>query len=206
MVANIEATYYAAKQYPSLWMSGLDWYDRAHAQASAIAARQRVSLPVTAGIIAALSPRNPWERNLIDAENCLKAIAVGKAANDFKVATFDRNKDKAIAIAKGADPLSVLSPLKTGCFYQNLINPADPATVTVDGHAALVALNRLLDANSSVKMSKFLYQTIADAYRQATLEINADSLESDILPSQCQAVCWVYVRVLKGIDKTFDIE
>lgn len=72
LVANIKATYYQCKQYPSLYQSGLDWYQNAHNQAVAIAARHNANIDTVCGVISALSPRNNWERNLIDAELCIK--------------------------------------------------------------------------------------------------------------------------------------
>lgn len=177
LVANIKATYYQCKQYPSLYQSGLTWYQKAHNQAVAIAARHNTRIDTVCGIISALSPRNRWERNLIDAELCIKVARAGGDINDFKVGTFNRNKENALLIAEGNSPLTVLNGNKTRAFYANLHNPRDPHTVAVDGHAIHIALGKLAPLHKAPALSDKMYSLFARAYQQATREINVDSLE-----------------------------
>ena len=56
---------------------GCDWYPSALAIASRIADKYNLRTEVVAGIIAALSPNNRWERNIIDAEAIIKCWAAG---------------------------------------------------------------------------------------------------------------------------------
>lgn len=200
LVANITASYYQAIQYPLVVDAGLSWYSTARNQAVRIAARNRVSVECAAGIISALSPRNRWERNLLDADLLLKNVAVGNL--EFKVSTFHENKSRAIAIANGTKPLDVLSGNKTRAFYQNILTPDHPHIVTVDIHAFYIALGARTIAYN---LSDAQYAIFANAYRTACKRINKESLERVVLPSQVQAVTWTHYRVIHGFDKSFEV-
>ena len=52
---------------------GVAWYSIALATAEYMAEKYGLSADTCAGVIAALSPNNRWERNIIDAENIIKA-------------------------------------------------------------------------------------------------------------------------------------
>ena len=52
---------------------GVAWYSVAYDTAINMAERYGLSADTCAGVIAALSPNNRWERNIIDAENIIKA-------------------------------------------------------------------------------------------------------------------------------------
>ena len=76
---------------------GANWYRNANCIAEAIAIKTGLSIRKVAGVIAALLPRNRWERNFIDAEQlCLLYSVDGvDAAKQLKVSTFNGNKQKA---------------------------------------------------------------------------------------------------------------
>ena len=76
---------------------GMTWYERAYAAAVRLADQYEIKIDTAAGVIAALSPRNKWTRNLIDAENLIATfVAAGaEAAADVKCCTFGKNKKKA---------------------------------------------------------------------------------------------------------------
>jgi hypothetical protein len=206
VAANIKSSYYAATQYPTIYEVGLNWYAEANRLARDITRRNCTSIETTIGVISALSVRNPWDNNLLDAELCLKAVARGKTASQFKVRTFDQGKHKAIAIALGQNPLDVLTSNKQRSFYLNILKPFDPHIVTVDGHAANIGLGKLASLDQAPGLSDSAYQFFSTAYRQACHEINADSREENIIPPQLQAVTWTYYRVIRGIDKTVLID
>ena len=200
-IGHIKACYYAAKQYPSLYEEGLYWYFDAQRIAGDMARRNRVSLQSAVGVIAALSPNNKWKRNLIDAENCLKVVAAGGWDSDFKASTYGQNKLKAWWIASEKSPDEILGGNKVRSFYANILVPDDPFTVTIDGHAVAIALGARIPLSKSPQLSDKQYEAVAEAYRQATVEINADSLtKSDLLPSQVQAVTWTYYRFLHSLN------
>lgn len=204
--ANIKAIYYQALQYPSLAEEGLNWYVIANQKAEAIANRfYMLSLPKVCGVIAALSPNNRWERNLIDAELLLKHAVKNGRISDFKTGTYDRNKGKAWMIAHGASPLEVLGGNKVRAFYQCLLNPQNQDTVCVDSHAINIALGRQAPIAHTPTLTPDKFKLLAGCYCIATQEINADSLEKSVLPLQVQSATWAYYRVLRGLDARFSI-
>lgn len=205
-ISNIRAAYYQALQYPSLAEEGLNWYAIAHAKAEAIANRlHMVSLIKVCGIIAALSPNNRWERNLVDAELLLKHAIQGDKIDSFKTGTYDHNKSKAWAIAHGISPLDILGGNKVRSFYQCLINPQICDVVCIDSHATNICLGRLAPISRTPTLSSAKFELLAHCYTVATQQINADSLESDVLPLQVQALTWTYYRVVRGLDARYSI-
>lgn len=70
----------------------------------------------------------------------------------------------------------------------------------MDGHALAIALGMRIVLSDVRGMSDKQYNLVEDAYRQACKEINIDRLiGQELLPSQVQAVCWVYYRFIHGI-------
>ena len=62
---------------PSELQHGLTWYEQAKVYGQVIADKYEIPLHISVGVIAALSPTNKWERNLIDAENMVKIFIDG---------------------------------------------------------------------------------------------------------------------------------
>ena len=201
LISNIRAAYYQAAQHPSILDAGMAWYENAYLACDVISVRHRVSIEAVAGIVAALSPRNSWERSLVDCETILRAAGNNKTGADIKVCTFPRNKAKALNIAYGASPDAVLSGNKIRDFWFNILHPADESVVVVDGHAYHIALGRLAPLDKVPSLTDGQYQLLGDAYRAAAAQINQDSLEGDVLPCQVQAVTWTYYRVVRGVDR-----
>ena len=121
---------------------GKQWYATASFFAMELSNRYDISHYVCAGVIAALSPRNKWDRNCLDAENLISVYvnAGAEACDDVKVCTFGKNKAKAIAILGYAFDASVsvdvvksiLSGPKLCEFFSCIIGLDD---VCIDGHA-----------------------------------------------------------------------
>lgn len=199
LMANIKATYYQAIQYSAIEDMGLTWYANANLEAVKLAKRYNVSLDSTCGIIAALSPNNRWERNLIDAESLLLAVTRQRPIHSFKCCTYNQNKLKAWQIANGEDPRFVLSGNKVTAFYQCILNPSDYSTVCIDSHAANIALGRFATVAATPALSDRDYANFARAYRRVTRWINIDG-DRQVLPMQVQATTWVYYRAVRGID------
>lgn len=153
---------------------GLSWYAGAHAIAC-----EAGDVRKGAGILSALSPRMPWDRNVKLARIAFHMPLTGGA--------LGMSIQKANAIREGADPTIALGKgLKTLSFYVNILNPADAFTVTVDTHAIKVAG---IDRDS---VGKKLYNAIADGYREAAEYVG-------ILPQQMQAITWTTWRRERGI-------
>lgn len=175
---------------------GLSWYGRAQQVARRIAEiNDDICYRTVAGVIAALSPNNRWERNVADAEALIKVFTCGGDCDALKVSTFGKNKAKAIAILKGADPLDVLGGNKVRAFYQCIMQED---AVCVDGHAYSVWLGQRVPTSKTPSISDKLYAKIAEDYRLATKEI-IDITGDFYLPYQIQAITWVAWRnLIKG--------
>jgi hypothetical protein len=119
---------------------GANWYPQAFASIGAIAGAYYLSARTVAGVVAALSPRNKWTRNLIDAEQLIRIYkAAGlEEASQYKVCTFNRNKLKALQILD-QDPTDpdrirdILNGPKLVEFYNCITGNVDE--VCIDGHA-----------------------------------------------------------------------
>ena len=76
---------------------GVDWYATALKIASRIASKYGTTTEVAAGVIAALSPNNRWERNIIDAEAMIKCWSAGGTDEDIlavKVCTYTKMQER----------------------------------------------------------------------------------------------------------------
>jgi hypothetical protein len=195
-VDNIKAIYQLATLTEQ--QDGISWYPAARQIARNLADRHGIHPAEVAGVIAALSPRNRWERNVQDADSLIAAYQAGgpEQAQLTKVCTFGANKAKAIRILEAgvltdADVLAILSGPKLKEFYSCIQGIAD---VCIDGHAFCIwAANRtgLKDVPAiGVKLRREIkadYQTAAD--------------ELGLTPSACQAITWCAWRRIHGVTK-----
>lgn len=196
---NILAVFFSAG--PAEIEEGLRWYSNANQIARKIAASYLGhNYERAAGVIAALSPNNRWERNARDAEALIKAFVNGADPNIVKVSTFGKNKQKAIDILNGGDPTTVLGGRKVLAFYNCIIGAED---VCVDGHAYSVWIGQRVATSKTPKISSTLYDKIAADYRLATKQINIICANGGsrqfYRPSDVQAITWVtWRRLVKG--------
>lgn len=156
---------------------GLAWYADAHTLAVALDSRNPLR---AAGVIAALSVKQDWSRNVVLAT---RAFAEGHASGTlgFCVKAADR-------ILAGESVDDVLKGDKTNNFAHVIADPTDAHAVVVDRHAFDIALGRVTDDETRGILSrKGVYDTFADAYREAAAVLGYS-------PSQVQAVTWVVWR------------
>jgi hypothetical protein len=154
---------------------GMTWYKDAHFRTKRLATALKIPHYKVIGVLSALSPRNKWDRNMVDTVNVLRK---GKKA---KVATFSANKEKALRIIKAQSPNEVeqiLNGRKTQSFYRNILMPTLPTTVTID----LWAYRSL-----GLEQVNKNYSKAENAYKEVAKEIG-------ILPHQLQAIIWSKVR------------
>ena len=152
-----------------------------------------------AGVIAALSPNNKWERNVNDADRLCRAFTLGghSATDSVKVSTYGANKVKALRILAGEFPLNVLGGLKVRAFYQCIIGCND--SVCIDGHAYAIWAGDRIATTKTPKISAKLYAAIAVDYIKAAETINS-ILGSDYTAAQIQAITWLtYRRLVKDL-------
>ena len=171
---------------------GRDWYPRANRIASAISAsyQRRCSIETAAGVLAALSPNNRWDKNVRDAEALTKVICAGGDPDSIKVSTFNKNKKKAVEILSGEHPLNVLGGLKVRSFYQCILgNDA----VCVDGHAYSIWTGQRVPTTKTPSISEKLYEKIETDYRLAAEQISSITGEC-YTAREVQAITWVVWR------------
>lgn len=129
-----------------------------------------------AGIIAALSPRMPWDRNV--------SLAMD-AGNGNVHGALSASLAKVQAILDGTDPESVLPmTAKTGYFFTNISDPDNGDAITVDVWAHRIATG---DCKSAGPRSTRDYAECAEAYRIV-------ARESGELGHVVQASTWNWAR------------
>lgn len=170
----ILATFRAAD--PDAFVTGYTWYAHAYETAEKIGQQTGLDARTVAGVIAALSPQNGWEKNITGAQAaCHARSAAGLHTS--------RQTEKADAILAGADPLDVLNGPKERAFFGNIADPDDDAPVTIDRHAHDIAVGRRFGDEDRGLSSMYRYANLALAYRRAARVLG-------IAPNVVQAVTW----------------
>lgn len=177
LIENITDVFNRASQ--SEVEDGLFWYPTAQQIASEIAAGD---IERGAGVIAALSPMMPWDRNVMLAR---QAFETGIASGGLGA-----NVRKAQAILDGAAPLDILGGDKVRTFYGNIVNPWG-AGVTIDRHAYDIAVG-IKHGDKRPGIGKGVYREFAAAYVEAAKSIG-------IFPLELQAITWTVWRREHGI-------
>lgn len=151
--------------------AGARWYDEAGDLAITLAARHGRTVEQTASVIAALSPRTTWSRNVAGAALLL-------AEDEVLPGLIGRNVTQARdALDRGFDALT--GP-KTSRFARNIAG--DRESVTVDVWAARVAG---LDEDLLQRVGA--YDAVEHAYRLAARRRGVD-------PATIQATTWIVAR------------
>lgn len=176
--AKIIAVYETAD--PNMISAGHAWYDAAHALAVEL---DPANPRRAAGVLAALSPRTPWKRNVVMAR---AAYATGTATGGLGTSCRAANR-----ILAGEDPLDVLRAAKVRAFFTLIADPTDRHTVCVDRHATDVAIGERMDDETRAARYRLdvrgWYGRFADAYRLAAHVLGAT-------PAQVQATTWLAWR------------
>ena len=172
---------------------GCDWYASDLKIASRIASKYGTTTEVAAGVIAALSPNNRWERNIIDAENIIKCWAAGGTDEDVLAVTcctYSTMKQKALDILTRDIPIvEILNGPKIIEFFNCITNPM-LNDVCIDGHAYSVWFGQRLTMKQVPNIGKKLRQQIKTDYVDACTFIN-EELNESFTPADIQAITWV---------------
>jgi len=179
--------------------AGQTWYARAHSFALELSAKYNVGSLLVHGVIAALSPRNKWERNMQDAESMVKVAAAGGDYQDLmslKVCTFSKNKEKAAKILtldlidrSDSKIKEILSGPKMIEFYHCIQELAD---VCIDGHAYSVWVGDRITLANVPSIGKKLRETIKADYKEAAQSLGIE-------PYVLQAITWVCWKRIHGV-------
>jgi hypothetical protein len=156
--------------------AGATWYGEAREAAAVLAGQSRRPLDVVAAVIAHLSPRTTWSRNLAGAASLL---LTGTAPG-----CIGANVARAQAAIDAADPLSTINGPKTRAFAANILGDTD--AVTVDVWALRIATGTHT-VDEKILSRKGGYAAVAAAYREA-----ADLV--GVSPATMQAATWIVAR------------
>jgi len=177
---------------------GLNWYARALTFAVQLSDIYDIETTTIVAVIASLSPRNRWERNMQDAELMVKVCANGGTFEDLmqlKVCTFKTGKAKAAAILANkisdrADLLAILKGPKLCEFFNCILGDVDD--VCIDGHAYSIWVGDRITLANVPSIGKKLRETIKSDYQQAAKNLGLKSHE-------LQAITWVCWKRLHGV-------
>lgn len=189
-VGNIFQVYARADRWDT--EAGMQAYHGYHKLMAEIAVDCGVNVSVAVAVWAALSPNNGYQSNLDNTRTLIQAFNKDTEIDKVKVNTYDSNKRKAWRICQGADALETLHAKKTCNFYQNTLNPDDPAPVTIDGHMYSVwMLQRFTMSDAKIGNGR-RYESIAEDFRYTAKVLG-------LLPNQLQAICWFTWRRIHNI-------
>jgi hypothetical protein len=173
-VDRIVATYRRAT--PADLEAGARWYGDAGTVATDLARAGGTSVEHAAAVIAHLSPRTPWARNVSGAWS---VVLTGDAPGCLR-----RNVAGARRALESDAPLGTLGGPKTQRFARNILGDRD--AVTVDVWAARVALGERDDLDRVLTWAG-VYAALEHAYRLAARRLGVD-------PVTVQATTWVVAR------------
>ena len=165
--------------------TGAFWYDTAALEVRTLAASYGFSFEVVAGVVAVLSPNCYWDVNLHDAEEVLSTVRFGGVLEEIKTTTYNRNKDKAIAIALGGKVFPYLNGPKVEAFFHCICG--DYSEVAIDAHAINAwAGERIAGSNMPWVPRATMRRGKRDYLRAAWLR--------NMEPARFQAIIWATHR------------
>ena len=195
-IDNIKAIYQLATLTEK--QDGITWYPQADQIAISLADRHEISEAQAIGVIAALSPRNRWERNVQDADSLIAAFVAGGSEQAMltKVCTFGANKAKAVKVLGLIAPtlaqvLDVLSGPKLREFASCIAGLAD---VCIDGHAFCIWNGGRTSLADVPAIGVKLRREIKADYQAAADELG-------LTAAALQAITWVTWRRIHGVTK-----
>ncbi len=188
-VDRIVATFNLAT--PEQAREGAEWYADGGSLVDVLADVGSMTREHSASVIAHLSPRTSWARNVSGA---WELITRGLAYPGILPANVRRAR---LAIASD-DPLSTIHGPKTSRFARNLLG--DRNAVTVDVWAARTALGTMDKRTIEITLKRVgVYDALEYAYQVAARRLGVD-------PVECQATCWIVERgrsSLEDIDSEY---
>src|SRR5690242_16785833 len=178
---NVAKAYSAASADDRV--EGRSWYATARAVAESLDPADPAR---AAAVIAVLSPRLSWRKNVEAARNAY-------AGRPLRV--LGANARKAELVLAGADPEDVVSGPKTRAFWRTIADPTDPRAVVVDRHAVDVAVGCVLGdaARGRLLGRSGGYDAVADTYRRAARLLSRE-YGTALTPAEVQATTWLYWR------------
>lgn len=168
------------------FVEGEKWYRDARLYAFELSRRYGVSFRKVCAILAALSPRNKWERNKIDCETiimeCQGLIPYGKYA------TYGAMVEKAKRIYFSevdsiATMLRLLNGQKISAFFLNIYD-FNSDCVTVDSWIQLISLGEYLAVDKRPSLKKSDYKLVSDVIKELA---STNNVAAPVM----QAILWI---------------
>jgi len=201
-VENILAIYKMAT--PEEKRDGIVWYANALAESTRMSITYDVPLHIVVGVVARLSPNNNWNRNIINANDMIKAKVNGESIDSFKVSTYPSNKNLAWDMLdldsdgnfmNYEQTITHLSGQKIQSFCGNIMGDDG---CTIDGHARNIAYGERVGLTSGkINIGKKEYRDLQALYVQACkrTRVNGRALKA----FELQAITWVTWRRIHNI-------
>jgi len=171
--------------------AGVNWYPEANRIARELATEGDISVEAAAGIIAALSPLNGWGANVKLARRFI--LSGGTLDSGY----LSLGLAKAARIYNGADPEAVLTSLKVGNFYRQIVSAGAAADIVIDRHAWSAVVNRRYPEGTIPKLTDKRYAAAAERYTRA-------AKLAGVLPGEFQAIVWLVWRNKFWAEGAFD--
>lgn len=183
-VKNILAVYKQAEDHEI--KHGKTWYSDALKECQDMADCHKLPLHIVAGVVAALSPTNRWERNLVDAHYMCKTFVDGGYVEDCAPCTYKTMRDKAWSILQSMphtveDVAFILRGPKITDFYLCIMGHD---VCVIDGHAWCIALADRRTMQEVPNIGKGLRKQLQEAYSKAGKKYGLTAY-------QMQATTWV---------------
>jgi len=174
--------------------AGIEWYAVAQGQAQTLAKAYGHPMHIVVGVIAALSPNNRWERNLVDAENMLIGWHNGDDVTNIVCCTYKAMRRKAWSILEAMPDvdgvLSILNGQKIIAFAECILGRD---ACCIDGHALNIARGkREVLSSDKTNVTKKMFRTLQQAYSNAGKRRGFTAYEM-------QAITWTTWRNAHGI-------
>tara|TARA_B110000902_G_scaffold181321_1_gene205323 strand:- start:208 stop:795 length:588 start_codon:yes stop_codon:yes gene_type:complete len=165
---------------------GKDWYSNALNECQAMADKYELPLHIVVGVVAALSPTNRWERNLVDADNMLACYVEGGYVEDTAPCTYKKMRDKAWDILQTnphsiEDTAFILRGPKITDFFLCIMGQD---VCVIDGHAWCIANADRRTMQEVPSIGKKLRKDLQTAYSRA-------GKKHGMTAYQMQAATWV---------------
>ncbi len=187
---------------PALASEAKDWYGIAHDFSRGIAATLNMPLETVVGVISAVSPRMPWQRNKVTAVRILAEYGSYAHLSPLEAAKvmgigLNFNVAMAIKIARGAEVDNTLTGVKRRSFFNNIVAPMHSDSVTVDTWMARTLMNvmgwDLAKASGFLRANKMALLGTGVGYYLIAESIRTVAGEMNLVPSQVQAMYWIAV-------------
>ena len=147
-------------------LHGKTWYSTAKDNCQAMADLYELPLRIVVGVVAALSPTNKWERNLVDANDMIKTFVEGGYVEDTTPCTYKAMRDKAWSILERHpqnewDVETILKGPKITDFFWCIMGFNN---CVIDGHAWCIANADRRTLQEVPNIGKRLREELQSAY------------------------------------------